>query len=56
MSDQPQSVSNQEMLDILLPELRTVAHTAQVNTVTLATMGQQLAQLIKVTSRMETAI
>ena len=49
-------MSNQEMLDILLPELRDVAQTAQVNSVTLASMGQQLAQLTKVTSRMETAI
>ena len=53
MADQ---LSNQEMLDILLPELRDVAQTAQVNSVTLASMGQQLAQLTKVTSRMETAI
>ena len=51
-----QQISNQELLDILLPEVRNVSQTSQANSVALATVAQQLAQLTSVTSRLEKAV
>ena len=57
MSDQPQNqLSNQELLDILLPEVRRIGAMSQENSVTLATVTEQLAQLAKVTDRLDKAI
>ena len=50
------ALSNQEMLDILLPELRTVSQTSQANSVSLAGMAQKLEHLTIITTRLDTAI
>jgi hypothetical protein len=51
-----QQISNQELLDILLPELRSVSQMSQANSVTLATVVQQLAQLAATNARLEKAV
>ena len=51
-----QQISNQELLDILLPELRSVSQMSQSNSIALATVAQQLAQLTSVTTRLEKAV
>ena len=51
-----QQISNQDMLDILLPELRNVNRMSQANSVALAAMAQQLSQLTNNTARLDKAI
>ncbi len=51
-----QQISNQDLLDILLPELRNVNQMSQANSVALAAMAQQLSQLTNNTARLDKAI